>query len=127
MGITAIYLNPIFEAVSNHRYDTANYLHIDPMLGTDDDFRDLCQTAHKHGIGIILDGVFNHTGDDSIYFNRYENYPAPGAWQGGTSPWKDAFNFNEDGTYECWWGVTNMPALNENSPPFASYCWEKTA
>lgn len=116
MGITAIYLNPIFEAVSNHRYDTANYLHIDPMLGTDEDFRDLCQAAHEHGIGIILDGVFNHTGDDSIYFNRYENYPAPGAWQGETSPWKDAFNFNEDGTYECWWGVTNMPALNENSP-----------
>lgn len=116
MGITAIYLNPIFEAVSNHRYDTANYLHIDPMLGTDEDFRDLCQAAHEHGIGIILDGVFNHTGDDSIYFNRYENYPAPGAWQGGTSPWKDAFNFNEDGTYECWWGLTNMPALNENSP-----------
>ncbi len=115
MGVTAIYLNPIFEAASNHRYDTANYLHIDPMLGTDEDFRDLCQAAHERGIGIILDGVFNHTGDDSIYFNRYGNYPMPGAWQGGKTPWKDAFNFNEDGTYECWWGVTNMPALNENS------------
>lgn len=115
MGVTTIYLNPIFEAVSNHRYDTANYLHIDPILGTDEDFCDLCEAAHERGIGIILDGVFNHTGDDSIYFNRYENYPTPGAWQGGASPWKDAFNFNEDGTYECWWGVTNMPALNENS------------
>ena len=115
MGVTAIYLNPIFEAVSNHRYDTANYLHIDPILGTDQDFCDLCAAAHERGIGIILDGVFNHTGDDSIYFNRYGNYPMPGAWQGGKTPWKDAFNFNEDGTYECWWGVTNMPALNENS------------
>ena len=115
MGVSAIYLNPIFEAVSNHRYDTANYLHIDPILGTDQDFCDLCAAAHERGIGIILDGVFNHTGDDSIYFNRYGNYPMPGAWQGGKTPWKDAFNFNEDGTYECWWGVTNMPALNENS------------
>ena len=115
MGVTAIYLNPIFEAVSNHRYDTANYLHIDPILGTDQDFCDLCAAAHERGIGIILDGVFNHTGDDSIYFNRYGNYPMPGAWRGGKTPWKDAFNFNEDGTYECWWGVTNMPALNENS------------
>ena len=116
MGITAIYLNPIFEAVSNHRYDTANYMHIDPMLGTDEDFSSLCEAAHKLGIGVILDGVFNHTGDDSVYFNRYGNYPEPGAWQGEGSKWADAFHLKDDGTYECWWGVTNMPALNEDSP-----------
>ena len=115
MGFTAIYLNPIFEAASNHRYDTADYTKIDPILGTEQDFRDLCAAAEKLGISIILDGVFNHTGDDSVYFNRYGNYPGIGAWQSEDSPWRDAFNFHEDGTYDCWWGIDNMPALNENS------------
>lgn len=75
LGFTAIYLNPIFEAASNHRYDTADYTKIDPILGTEQDFTELCQAAEKLGISIILDGVFNHTGDDSIYFNRYGQLP----------------------------------------------------
>lgn len=115
MGFTVIYLNPIFEAASNHRYDTADYTKIDPILGTEQDFSDLCAAAEKLGISIILDGVFNHTGDDSVYFNRYGNYPGVGAWQSEDSPWREAFNFHEDGTYDCWWGIDNMPALNENS------------
>ena len=115
MGFTAIYLNPIFEAASNHRYDTADYTKIDPILGTEQDFKDLCAAADKLGISIILDGVFNHTGDDSVYFNRYGNYPGVGAWQSEDSPWRDAFTFHEDGTYDCWWGIDNMPALNEHS------------
>lgn len=115
LGFTAIYLNPIFEAASNHRYDTADYTKIDPILGTEQDFTELCQAAEKLGISIILDGVFNHTGDDSIYFNRYGNYPGVGAWQSEDSPWRDAFTFHEDGSYDCWWGVGNMPAINEKS------------
>lgn len=115
MGVTAIYLNPIFEASSNHRYDTGDYLKIDPMLGTEDDFRHLAEDARKLGISIILDGVFNHTGDDSRYFNRYGNYPEPGAWQAEDSPWYDAYCWHEDGTYDSWWGIGNMPALNEES------------
>ena len=115
LGFTAIYLNPIFEAASNHRYDTADYTKIDPILGTEQDFTELCQAAEKLGISIILDGVFNHTGDDSIYFNRYGNYPGVGAWQSEDSPWRDAFYFHEDGSYDCWWGVGNMPAINESS------------
>ena len=115
LGFTAIYLNPIFEAASNHRYDTADYTKIDPILGTEQDFTELCEAAEKLGISIILDGVFNHTGDDSIYFNRYGNYPGVGAWQSEDSPWRDAFYFHEDGSYDCWWGVGNMPAINENS------------
>ena len=86
MGVTAIYLNPIFEAQSNHRYDTGDYLHIDPMLGTEEDFRRLAASARELGISLILDGVFNHTGDDSLYFNRFGNYPGTGAWQSEDSP-----------------------------------------
>ena len=116
MGITSIYLNPIFEAASNHRYDTADYMKIDQLLGTEEDFRRLCATARAHGISIILDGVFNHTGSDSIYFNAYGNYPEPGAWSGDKdSEWRDAFRINDDGTYDCWWGVGNMPAVNQQS------------
>lgn len=115
MGVTAIYLNPIFEAQSNHRYDTADYLSIDPMLGTEEDFRRLASDARCLGISLILDGVFNHTGDDSRYFNRFGNYPEPGAWQNENSPWHDAYLWHDDGTYDSWWGIENMPALNEKS------------
>ncbi len=116
MGVTAIYLNPIFEAASNHRYDTADYMKIDSLLGTEEDFRSLCATARRHGIAIILDGVFNHTGSDSIYFNAFGNYPEPGAWsKDPESDWADAFHINPDGTYDCWWGVGNMPAVNQKS------------
>lgn len=115
MGITAIYLNPIFEALSNHRYDTGDYLKIDPMLGTEEDFRRLAEDARSMGISLILDGVFNHTGDDSRYFNRFGNYPGVGAWQDETSPWHDAYCWHKDGTYDSWWGIENMPALNGDS------------
>ena len=117
LGVTAIYLNPIFEAASNHRYDTADYMKIDALLGSEEDFRRLCVTARRYGIGIILDGVFNHTGSDSIYFNAFGNYPEPGAWsKDPDSDWADAFHINADGTYDCWWGVGNMPAVNQQSP-----------
>ena len=81
LGVTVIYFNPIFEAFSNHRYDTGDYLAIDPNLGAKEDLDALIADAKKLGMRVILDGVFNHTGDDSRYFNRYSNYPSLGAYQ----------------------------------------------
>ena len=118
LGVTAIYLNPIFEAASNHRYDTADYLRIDPLLGDEESFRALCVDAEEHGISIILDGVFNHVGADSRYFNRFGTYPEPGAWQGEHSAYRDWFTFNEDGTYAGWWGDQNLPAVRSDCEDF---------
>lgn len=81
LGVTVLYLSPIFKARSNHRYDTGDYFVIDPLLGTEQDFVELCRCAHDKGIKVILDGVFNHTGSDSKYFNKFGTYEGLGAWQ----------------------------------------------
>ena len=121
LGVTILYLNPIFEAHSNHRYNTADYMKIDPMLGTQEDFTDLCKSAEEYGIKIILDGVFSHTGSDSIYFNREGRYPQNGAYNTPDSPYKDWFTFKPDGTYESWWGIDTLPETNEATPSFIEY------
>ena len=118
LGVTVLYLNPIFEAQSNHRYDTGNYMQIDPMLGDEESFTRLCEEARDRGISIILDGVFNHTGADSMYFNRLGNYDTVGAYQSPDSPYRDWFKLCDDGTYECWWGVDALPDLNEDNPDY---------
>ena len=71
LGVSVIYLNPVFSAKSNHKYDTADYMSVDSGFGGDAALKKLTEEAHKAGIKVILDGVFNHTGDDSIYFNKY--------------------------------------------------------
>ena len=86
MGIDIIYLNPIFRARSNHRYDTGNYTQVDPLCGTNTEFTELCEAAKKVGIRVMLDGVFSHTGEDSVYFNHFGHYPTLGAYQGQSSP-----------------------------------------
>ncbi len=122
LGVTAIYLNPIFEAHSNHRYNTADYLKIDPLLGNEEDFRALCAEAAKLGMGIILDGVFNHTGDDSVYFNRYGRYPGLGAAQSRDSAYFTWYDFQKwPEQYRCWWNFTTLPGVNENNPAFAEF------
>ena len=120
LGVTCIYLNPIFEAHSNHRYNTADYTRIDPLLGSESDFMSLCKKAKEKGIDIILDGVFNHTGDDSIYFNRKSRYPTQGAYNSKSSPYYSWYNFrNWNNDYECWWDFDTLPNVNEKSE---SYC-----
>ena len=122
LGVGTIYLNPIFSAHSNHRYDTADYLTVDPMLGNEEDFRALCQKAEKAGIRVMLDGVFNHTGDDSVYFNKYGRYPLPGAYQGKSSPYFDWYEFRHfPDDYACWWDVKILPAVNEDAPSFRRF------
>lgn len=122
LGVTALYLNPIFEAHSNHRYDTGDYEKIDPLLGTEKDFRELCAAAHKRGIKIMLDGVFSHTGEDSIYFNKYGTYPGQGAYQSKQSPYYPWFRFRswpED--YSAWWGIKLLPEVDESNPSYKEY------
>ena len=122
LGITSIYLNPIFEAFSNHRYDTGNYKKIDEMLGTEEDFERLCRRAEDMGIRIILDGVFNHTGSDSIYFNKNGSYDSIGAYQSKNSPYYEWFNFIDyPYQYESWWGIDTLPQVNEASPSYQNY------
>ena len=122
LGVTMIYLNPIAEAHSNHRYNTADYKNVDPLLGTNRDFRLLCEKAHEKGLKIIIDGVFSHTGDDSIYFNKYGRYPGIGAYQGKESPYYPWYTFDEEtGEYACWWNIESLPEVNENDPGFTDF------
>ena len=121
LGVTLLYLNPIFEAHSNHRYNTANYMNVDPDLGTNADFARLCKQAKKAGIRVILDGVFSHTGSDSIYFNKEGRYPAPGAWQSKNSPYRPWYCFKPDGSYESWWGFATLPACDKQNPDFRRF------
>lgn len=122
LGVTAIYLNPIFKAYSNHRYDTADYLKIDELLGTDKDFDNLIKVANDNGIKIILDGVFNHTGSDSVYFNINNTYDNLGAYQGENSPYYKWFKFKEfPNDYESWWGIKTLPATNKDNEDFIEF------
>lgn len=122
LGVTCLYLNPIFESHSNHRYDTADYSKIDPLLGTEDDFRSLCREAEQRGIRVLLDGVFNHTGSDSVYFNREGRYDTLGAYQSTDSPYLDWYSFEQwPDRYDCWWGFLTLPNFNEESRACREY------
>ncbi|MBQ9283891.1 MAG: 4-alpha-glucanotransferase, partial [Acidaminococcaceae bacterium] len=122
MGITCLYLNPVFESRSNHHYDTGNYKKIDSFLGTEEEFVILCREAKEHGIRVILDGVFSHTGDDSIYFNRRGSYPETGAYQSKASPyhfWYQFKKFPEE--YSCWWGDKSLPEVDERDSSYQDF------
>ncbi|MDE7229401.1 MAG: glycoside hydrolase family 13 protein [Oscillospiraceae bacterium] len=123
LGVTIIYLNPIFESHENHRYNTANYEKIDPLLGTEEDFVELCAKAHEMGIDIILDGVFSHTGADSIYFNKFGRYGEnTGAYRDKNSPYFPWYSFiGYPDRYDSWWGITTLPNVNENNEAYTEY------
>lgn len=122
LNVTAIYLNPVFEAYSNHRYDTGDYMKIDPLLGTNEDFDRFIAECDRRNIHVILDGVFNHTGDDSRYFNKYGHYDEVGAYQSKDSKYYAWYNFkNFPDKYECWWGIDVLPSVNESCVSYENF------
>ena len=127
MGIDVLYLNPIFKSLSNHRYDTGDYTRIDPLLGTEAEFRSLCRHAKELGMSILLDGVFSHTGEDSLYFNHFGNYPGKGACQGEDSPYYRWYTFEHfPDKYKCWWGFKNLPEVNKENPDYQNFMFNST-
>ena len=122
LGVSCIYLNPIFEAHSNHRYNTADYMKTDPSLGTEEELVSLIKAAEKQGIYLVLDGVFSHTGDDSIYFNSKHRYGTDGAAYSEGSPYRSWYKFGNYPTgYACWWGVPSLPETEENDLSFSDF------
>ena len=121
LGVTCIYLSPVFEAASNHKYDTGDYMKVDLSFGTNETLRQLCSDAEMHGMKVILDGVFNHVGADSRYFNKYGNYDSIGAFQSKDSPYSEWFNFHDDGTYDSWWGIDLLPSVNESCDSYIDF------
>ena len=122
LGISVLYLNPVFESESNHHYDTGDYLKIDPMLGTNAEFAELCQAAKDRGIRVILDGVFSHTGSNSRYFNRRGQYDTVGAFQSRQSPYYEWYNFRKyPYEYDSWWGFSTLPNVSETTPSYMDF------
>ncbi len=126
LGVTAIYLNPISKSYSNHRYDTSNYLEFDKLLGSDEDFQSLVNASKDNGIEIIFDGVYNHTGDDSVYFNKYGNFSELGAYQSKKSKYYNWYTFQKfPNLYTSWWGINVLPTINKNSVEFENFITEE--
>ena len=122
LGVTVLYLSPIFKAYSNHRYDTGDYEKIDAFLGGEEAFEELLCEAHTRGIRIVLDGVFNHTGDDSRYFNRRGNYKTVGAYQSTKSRYAKWYRFRDfPNDYECWWNIEILPRLDHSNKTCRRY------
>lgn len=119
LGVTILYLSPIFKSSSNHRYDTGDYFEVDPLLGDEAKFVELIKKADRHGMQIMLDGVFNHTGADSRYFNKFNAYNTVGAYQSKESEYYDWYTFYDfPRDYHCWWGVTVCPTIASGADGF---------
>ena len=122
LGTTILYLNPISKSFSSHRYDTGDYKVPDPMLGTLEDFREMVDCAHAHGIKVILDGVYSHTGSNSPYFNREGQFDSVGAFNSKESPYYSWFTFyNWPHSYNSWWSFDTLPTVNKMDPAFVEF------
>ncbi len=122
LGTTILYLNPISKSFSSHRYDTGDYKTPDPMLGTIEDFREMVDAAHDHGIKVILDGVYSHTGSDSLYFNKNNTFDGVGAYNSKESPYYNWYTFyNWPNSYNSWWNFDTLPTVNKMHPDFVEY------
>jgi glycosidase len=122
LGVGVLYLSPIFKAASNHKYDTGDYEVVDPQFGGEAALQALLEACKKRNIGVILDGVFNHTGSDSRYFNKEGRYASLGAYQSPESPYHKWFYFKKfPYPYECWWDIEILPKLNLSNPDVHRY------
>ena len=122
LGTTILYLNPVSKSFSSHRYDTGDYKTPDPMLGTMADFKAMCDAAHANGIKVILDGVYSHTGSDSLYFNKYNHFAGKGAFQSTESPYISWYTFHHwPHNYNSWWNFDTLPTVNKMDPEFIKY------
>jgi glycosidase/fibronectin type 3 domain-containing protein len=137
LGVTTIYFNPIFDAGSNHSYDTQDYFKLDPYFGDQKDWQNLVKHANQSGIKIVLDGVFNHLSSDSPFFDRYQHYATVGACESLQSPYRSWFYFNDvpagtgscvgsngqpnSANYEGWFGFDSIPVLNKANPAVQNY------
>ena len=120
--VSALYLNPFWESQSNHRYNTGDYKKVDPVFGTNEDVKHLIKTAHSLGLIVLFDFVFNHSGSDSIYFNKNNRYPNEGAYNIYDSKYHDWYYFHGDNNhYDSWWGHQTLPKLNQNSESFLEF------
>ncbi len=127
LGADILYLCPIFEAASNHRYDTGDYFKVDSLLGGERALDHLLSELKKRDMKLILDGVFNHTGADSKYFNKFGNYPCAGAYNSKRSKYYKWYTFEEyPEKYRCWWGVKILPAVKSEEPTYREFiCGER--
>lgn len=126
LGVNILYLSPIVASQSNHRYDTSDYENVDPYAGSNEDLKSLCDKAHSMGMKIVLDAVFNHTGNDSKYFNQYNSFKELGAFQSKESPYYDFYKKYENNgkTYfDYWWGMVNLPVCNGHSKHWQNYIY----
>ncbi len=122
LGTGILYLNPISKSFSSHRYDTGDYLTPDPMLGTVADFTNLCEAAHSRGIKVILDGVYSHTGSNSLYFNREGAFGEGGAYRDPGSPFRSWYTFyHYPDHYKSWWDFETLPTVNKLDRSFMEY------
>ena len=122
LGVSAIYLSPIFESKSNHKYDTADYMKIDEGFGGDKAFISLLKKCREANIKIIIDAVFNHTGSDSVYFNKNNSYDSIGAYQSKESKFYGWYSFKSyPNEYESWWGIDILPRINTLKSECSNY------
>ncbi|MBC7099193.1 glycoside hydrolase family 13 protein, partial [Candidatus Bipolaricaulota bacterium] len=121
LGITALYLTPIFEAPTNHKYDTEDYFQVDPAFGGNEALQELVRALHARGMRIVLDGVFNHCGERHPFFQDVLR-------QGRASPYWDWFTVygerilrDPEPNYACFAGVPSMPEWNHANPKVREY------